>query len=387
MSRDQIPFHHAWVRAAEAYDAIREARKTHRTSYNRIIARFAELYIRRSFSIREIVSRGLLDPDITSEWLLWNLSKQSQYKLQAKLNPRAFWNLTEDKSVFYRFSLGAGLPVPRFFGCIAVVGTDSSMTSKQRARESAVRALECAGADELVIKPSAGVYGRGVLAVSRRAGRFVDSDGEDRSAGEVYDWVAGSREFDSFVVQERLQSHPELARLSGTSNLQTVRMVTYVRESGESVIGCCQLKILGGDSLTDNYGDGRRGNLIGDIPDAAGHLAGVYRAAATGSGVVAVDRHPRTGVPFRGFRLPFWTEACRLVERAAEVFLPLRTIGWDVAITAEGPLLIEGNVTWDPAYEGEVGGEILRAIVADDKADACDGGLRPSRVAMTRPRI
>jgi len=62
VSRDQIPFHHAWVRAVEAYDAIGEARKAHRTSYDRIIARFAELSLRRSFSIREIVSRGLLTP-------------------------------------------------------------------------------------------------------------------------------------------------------------------------------------------------------------------------------------------------------------------------------------------------------------------------------------
>ena len=39
---------------------------------------------------------------------------------------------------------------------------------------------------------------------------------------------------------------------------------------------------------------------------------------------------------------------CSVNERAARAFAPLRTIGWDVAITPDGPSLIEGNVTWDP---------------------------------------
>jgi hypothetical protein len=63
--------------------------------------------------------------------------------------------------------------------------------------------------------------------------------------------------------------------------------------------------------------------------------------------------------------VPCWDAACRLVRDAATAFLPLRTIGWDVAITDGDPVLIEGNVTWDPAYEGLVGGEILDAVLRD----------------------
>jgi hypothetical protein len=48
------------------------------------------------------------------------------------------------------------------------------------------------------------------------------------------------------------------------------------------------------------------------------------------------------------FKLPHWQEARKLAERAARLFLPLRTIGWDVALTEEGPLLLEGNAEWDP---------------------------------------
>jgi hypothetical protein len=73
-------------------------------------------------------------------------------------------------------------------------------------------------------------------------------------------------------------------------------------------------------------------------------------------------------VVFRGFAIPLWAEACALVERAALAFLPLRTIGWDVAVTPRGALLIEGNVTWDPPQLGaEISSEILDAIKSDER--------------------
>ncbi len=46
--------------------------------------------------------------------------------------------------------------------------------------------------------------------------------------------------------------------------------------------------------------------------------------------------------------MPFWAEVRRLVERAAVVFSPLGTIGWDLGVTEAGPALIEGYVWWDP---------------------------------------
>ena len=58
--------------------------------------------------------------------------------------------------------------------------------------------------------------------------------------------------------------------------------------------------------------------------------------------------HPKTGEPFADFQLPHWQEARKLAEHAAMLFLPLRTIGWDLALTDDGPLLLEGNAEWDP---------------------------------------
>lgn len=358
-------FRHASARGAEVLRGIQRARNLHEASYRQLLIRFAELYVRRKYSIREIFYSDLLAPRVTSEWLDRNLGKQRQFDLQSRLNPKAYWILTEDKNVFYRYCAGSGLTIPHFFGCIGVAGSDSPAALKMQLLRSAEHVLKHADVAELIVKPALGVYGRGVVALRRSNGYFVDTDGAQLSVQEICDRLATTHSYTTFVVQERLRSHPELERLSGTGNLQTIRMVTYVSRDGKPFIGCCQLKIIGEDSLTDNYGDGRRGNMIADIPLAKGKLANVFQAGRDGMGRVLIDRHPRTGIPFRGFSIPFWDHACRLVESAALAFLPLRTIGWDVAVTADGPVLIEGNVTWDPAPEGEVGGEILGAIMAE----------------------
>jgi hypothetical protein len=55
------------------------------------------------------------------------------------------------------------------------------------------------------------------------------------------------------------------------------------------------------------------------------------------------SEHPETGLKFAGFRLPLWKEVLSLSEEAAYKFLPLRTVGWDLAITEKDVKLIEAN--------------------------------------------
>ena len=59
-----------------------------------------------------------------------------------------------------------------------------------------------------------------------------------------------------------------------------------------------------------------------------------------------IARHPVTGVELLGFQVPLWQEIISTVKEAALVAKNNRSIGWDVAVTSKGPLLIEGNHNW-----------------------------------------
>ena len=53
--------------------------------------------------------------------------------------------------------------------------------------------------------------------------------------------------------------------------------------------------------------------------------------------------HPVTGVNFKGFQVSHWEETLEMMKRAVPLVGRLSNIGWDVAITKDGPVMIEGN--------------------------------------------
>ncbi|MDD2490483.1 MAG: sugar-transfer associated ATP-grasp domain-containing protein, partial [Bacilli bacterium] len=55
------------------------------------------------------------------------------------------------------------------------------------------------------------------------------------------------------------------------------------------------------------------------------------------------EKHPLTNVNIVGFKVPKWQEVINLAKKAAQEIPELGIMGWDVAITKEGPLLIEAN--------------------------------------------
>ena len=55
------------------------------------------------------------------------------------------------------------------------------------------------------------------------------------------------------------------------------------------------------------------------------------------------DRHPVTEAMVAGRIVPLWQELAELAIKAHAMVPERVLIGWDMALTAEGPVLIEGN--------------------------------------------
>jgi len=93
-------------------------------------------------------------------------------------------------------------------------------------------------------------------------------------------------------------------------------------------------------AIVDNF---HRGGVVSRVDMASGRL-GPASDAGVGQPCVWYDRHPLTGERIAGRQLPFWTETIDLVCRAHAAFPDRITVGWDVSITDDGPVLLEGNV-------------------------------------------
>ena len=122
------------------------------------------------------------------------------------------------------------------------------------------------------------------------------------------------------------------------------------------------VKLAPRSASIDNYAGGRTGTVIATIDPASGVICELRPPRPGGFGAVHAERHPVTGAELIGVRMPLWDEVHTLAERASAAFLPLRTIGWDIAVTPAGPLLIEGNARWDPPPVDATSGAILRRM-------------------------
>jgi hypothetical protein len=99
------------------------------------------------------------------------------------------------------------------------------------------------------------------------------------------------------------------------------------------------IKIPGPSSIADNYW--RPGNIIADIDLETGEI----RRAVTGKGIdlKELQVHPATSEPIVGKVLPFWKELRAVNEVCARLYAPVRFNSLDIALTANGPVVVEVN--------------------------------------------
>lgn len=331
--------------------------------YPRVLKRAVELRLRHGFSPDEALALGLLRPDFPDDTLRNYVSKREMSRIQKTLNPAAWSALTQNKGIFYKYCTALGIPVPRLYAIFfrdtaGYAANGTLLTSPEQWRTFIEEQLP----REFVVKPTSGVYGSGFRCFTRSPdGAFVDqASGNSCDAGGIWGILRAAG--DDFVLQERLRNDPALIELSQTESLQTVRVWTGVDRYGESHILQAFLKIIVGKNLTDNLDSGKSGNLCASVDIANGTLQPAVQYNLDGSGLSPVTHHPRTGMRFQGFLVPWWDAVCDVAREAARKMLPLRVHGWDIAMTPEGPCVVECNIFSDPTNQFGNAVEILGSI-------------------------
>ena len=325
--------------------SLERGRKAYGVSFPRALAAAVDLYSRGEFSPKEILGYALFAPQVRASFPVLISKERSLARLGA-LNPPEHQHLTERKDEFALACAKARLPVPRTIawtrgGRMFDGGSGSSI------EESWIDWLDRTLPAEFVAKDIDGAYGSGFQTYRREDRAFID--GRDQVIpgveGLVAQWVGAA---DDVILQERLFDAQELTALCGRRSLQTARINTLLHEDGSVDVLFAMIKVLASESLTDNFSMGTSGNLIAFGNAETGVLNGAIGVHPSGCGMVRVERHPGTGIPFEGFVLPHWHEALELVRHAQRCFPQLPSLGWDVALTADGPRLIEANARWDP---------------------------------------
>ncbi|MCI6574313.1 MAG: hypothetical protein MSC53_03980 [Arcanobacterium sp.] len=137
------------------------------------------------------------------------------------------------------------------------------------------------------------------------------------------------------VVEQVLKNHPDLAAVYNGS-LNTMRMITLIDDSGEPHLLFAAQKFGISGRFVDVYG------AHGPVDLETGEFLYPARHGVITDGI-EYSEHPDTGVLLVGFHTPLFQEAKEFVLRAAKVVPQMRYVGWDVAVTPDGPAIVEGN--------------------------------------------
>lgn len=177
----------------------------------------------------------------------------------------------------------------------------------------------------IIVKPDGGMMGQGV--------RIIDLTGATPGAVTACYQQLHSQP-SHLLAEQMLANHP--AMQFGNEGLNTMRIITLRHLDGRVEVLCAALRVGSNGSLTDNLATG---GVAYPIDPCTGCISGHGRAHDTALHVT----HPGTDKIMPGHRIPHLHQALDMVKQLAADIEGLRWIGWDVAVTAEGPVVIELN--------------------------------------------
>ncbi len=242
-------------------------------------------------------------------------------------NPFKFATSLTDKYLQKHLLIGFGLPTPTL---LAVVGQSHQINSQKKLFEY----LEGLNQD-VVIKPVSSSSGTDVLAL-----RYVDKgfySGKKQYTNEMI-WLHVAKRLDrGFLIEERVKNIAAIAALN-PGCLNTYRVVTIKTSDNVWHIAAVSLKIgQPGASVDNNANGGIQINL-----DQHGWGCHAYDFFTNQS----ITHHPETKAPLLEFQPEGYDDVVALAIEASQRFGFLGTIGWDIAYTTKGAMIIEGNITY-----------------------------------------
>jgi len=266
-----------------------------------------------------------LPPEIVRRYRDKNLNPADS--IDIALNKRKFLEVMQENNISC---------IPYIFA-IHRDGTIETNSGEKVRFPDMIMALRETGHTEFFVKPCTGLGGRAIVTAALDTQGLVVSGKRIDNISIFSSCLFVDDDDEEFILQAKFEQH-ELLHCINSSSVNTVRIDTLVQ--GEEIRNnAAVLRMSNGKHAVDNW---RYGGIIVPLDLQSGRLGavGVFEAEHGGG---RVREHPLTKFRFEDTVLPYWAEVLDLVRSAAAVLLPLKYLGWDVAIGREGPVILETN--------------------------------------------
>lgn len=135
----------------------------------------------------------------------------------------------------------------------------------------------------------------------------------------------------NYMAEELIEQCDELNAMYPKA-INTVRVVT---NNGDCIAAAFRMGSGGGE--IDNA---TSGGMFAEVDAKTGIVVSLGYNFEGDSYIT----HPDTGTVIPGFRIPLWDECLKMVAEAEKLIDGVSLIGWDVAVSKDGPTIVEINV-------------------------------------------
>lgn len=190
--------------------------------------------------------------------------------------------------------------------------------------------------DDFVIKPSNGSAGNGIVVIVGREGNeWIGVSGkryriEDlrRHIADIIFGVFSHDKQDAAIIEQRIVQHQVINKLFDRG-LADVRVILF---QNKPVLTMSRVPTF----MSDGKANLHQGAVGIGLDLQSGRS---YRAMLKGE---PITTHPDSGAELIGVQIPFWDEIIQHSRNIAEA-VPLKYLGIDIAVAAQGPVLLEIN--------------------------------------------
>ena len=257
------------------------------------------------------------------------------------LNPVKYYSLARNKYMAHKMLENTGVRKSELYCYYQPEARYADSTENANDLASVLRILKKKGVQSCVIKTTESSHGDNVWVIN--AIEYKDNDAVmTRFDGEtlLLSTVLG---YDALIFESVVHQTKQFAAFN-QSSVNTVRFMTTLYPDGSARVIATFIKIGRAGKCVDNAGGG--GNVDVCVDTETGEVK--YAIQYDGwRNIKDIEKHPDSGNQLNGVIIENWQVIKEEVKRFQQAFPYCKAAGWDIAITDDGPVVIEVNDFWD----------------------------------------
>ena len=257
------------------------------------------------------------------------------------LNPKKYYSLARNKYIAHKMLEGIGVRKSLLYCYYMPEARYPDNNECADELSGVLRILKMKNVHSCVIKTTESSHGDNVWVIKDIEYRENDAlltrfDGEQFMISSVLGR-------DALIFEKIVKQTNQFASFN-VSSVNTIRFMTVLYPDGTARVIGTFMKMGRAGKCVDNAGAGGNVDVCVDVE------TGEIKYAIQFDGwrkIKEIEKHPDSGNQLNGVVIENWQAIKEEVKKFQQSFPYCKAAGWDIAITDEGPVVIEVNDFWD----------------------------------------